>query len=140
MTTENSAVFSLEEIGRALYHTGYTIQNPVLTMSLGIPALTQPAFLVYGAMTRVPESQKQVVQMLLGRLDVLDNEIFEARAYLTAEKLGEMTINLEVCNNLEREYTRQASRLADILGCILSPYSDRWNYGKQALNVRVRQV
>ena len=101
MATENSAVFSNEEIGRAIYHTGHTIENPVLTFSLGVPALTQTAFQVYSAMSRVPESQAAVVRRLIGILEQTDNRIFEAQELLQASKIGEIEINLDVYNALE---------------------------------------
>jgi len=138
VATENSAIFSLEEKGRVLYHLGYTNQNPVLTLSLGIPALTQPAFLAAGAMDRVPESQAQIIRDLIGKMDALHNKLADAQDYLVAGKLGEIEINLDVCDALEKEYTRWAQRLADALGAIVNPYSVRFNGGRQPINVRVR--
>jgi hypothetical protein len=140
VTTENNAVFSLEEKGRVLYHLGYLLQNPVLTLSLGVPALTQPAFLAASAMDRVPESQAQIVRKLIGVMDGLDQQLLDAQQYLVAGKLGEIEINLEVCNALEGEYTRWAQRLADALGAIVNPYSVRFYGGKQPLVVRVRHA
>jgi hypothetical protein len=91
-------------------------------------------------MDRVPESQAQIVRKLIGVMDGLDQQLLDAQQYLVAGKLGEIEINLEVCNALEGEYTRWAQRLADALGAIVNPYSVRFYGGKQPLVVRVRHA
>lgn len=135
---ENFAILSEEEKARIRAHLGYPQSEAVTNIALGIPALTQVAFVLEGQMNRVPESRMMIARTLLGRLDLIEQRLFESVDYLAAEKVDEIVINIEQPNHLEREYIRWVDRLADFFGAVKNPYSDRWTgAGKQPLNVRV---
>lgn len=131
-------IFSEEEKARVRYHMGYLNTDPVLTITLGVPSLTQPAFILEGALNRLPQSRAQILRMLLGRLDTLDNDIFESRRRLKVRKVDEIEMNPTEPDDLEREYVRQAKRMSDFLGAPLNPYSTRWLAGRQPLSIPVR--
>jgi hypothetical protein len=127
MPAEAFAVLSNEEKARIRHHFGYPQSDPVTDIQLGVPALTQTAFILEGQMNRVPESRMTIARMLLGRLDTLENALFESATMLAAEKVDEITINLDQPNALEREYVRWLGRLEDFFGANRNPYSNRWS-------------
>jgi hypothetical protein len=134
---ENPAQLSEEEKARIRAHLGYPQTNPVTDIQLGVPALTQTAFLLEGAMTRVPESRMVICRKYLGILDDLEMQLVEAQRRLRAKKVGDIELNPEECQQLEIEYIRWVDRMADFFACTKNPYSPRWGGGKQPLNVRV---
>lgn len=134
---EASTVFSLEEKNRLRYHLGYLVVQPVLTIQLGVPAVSQTGFLLEAAMDRVPLSAAGMVRGLLSKLDVIEDDMFRARRRLAARELGELTLNPDnEIGQLEGEHDRWAKRLADLLGVMPNPYSQRQFSGDKAPLVR----
>ncbi len=126
MPAENLATFTNEERNAVLYHLGYFLADRVTTFALGIPAASQPMFIAEGALGRVPQSAKRWIDRTIGVLEGIEMKLIEAQDYLPADKLGELTINQDNPNALEREYLRWAKRLSDILGAPLNPFSERF--------------
>ncbi len=135
---EAFAVLSEEEKARIRHHLGYPQSDPVTNITLGIPAVTQTAFILEGQMQRVPESRMTICRTILGRLDVLDQLLFDSASMLAAERVDEITINLNQPNAIEAEYIRWVDRLADFFGAYKNPYSPRWGGGKRPLCGPVR--
>lgn len=135
---ENNAVLTDEEKGRIRYHLGYGNVTAVSTIALGIPARTQPSFLVDGAMNLIPASQVQIIRRLVGILDGIEGKKLEGLERLAASQVGEITMNKDEQRMLDREYVTWAKRLADTLLVPLNPYSDRWSSGLQSLSTPVR--
>jgi hypothetical protein len=134
-TAEASTVFSLEEKARVRYHLGYLNIQPVLSIQLGVPAVSQTGFLVEAALDRVPVSQAGFVRRLLSTLDMTEARMIEAQERLAATRLGEITLNPDEIEKLEIEHTRWARRLGDFLGCPINPYSsDPASAGKRPLS------
>jgi len=134
-TAEASTVFSLEEKGRIRYHLGYLNVQPVLTIQLGVPAVSQTGFLVEAAMDRVPVSQAGFVRRLLSILDMTEQRMLDCQERLAAKELGEITLNPDEPDLLEKEHTRWARRLGDFLGVPINPYSlDPSGAGRRSLS------
>jgi hypothetical protein len=137
-SSENNAVFSLQEKGRIRFHLGYSAVQPVSNIQLGIQGSTQTQFLVEAAMDRVPESQAPQVRRLVSVLDGIEEKMISAQDRLAASVVDEITMNPDEPDKLEGEYTRWALRLADLLAVPTNPASRRFNAGKQSLSVPVR--
>jgi len=139
VTAEAFAQLSEPEKSRIRHHLGYPQTDRVTDIQLGIPALTQTAFLLEGAMNRVPESRMQLARKMLGILDSIEMKLVEATDYLVAEKVDEIVINLDQPDMLEKEYIRWVDRLADFFACVKNPYSPRWGgAGKMPLSIPMR--
>jgi len=67
-----------------------------------------------------------------------------ARSRFKAMKLGEITLRTGPQDNeidmLEREYYRWAQRLADVLGCPLNIFSERFRYGGGSMGPRPMNI
>lgn len=126
MPAENLATFTNEERNAVLYHLGYFLADRVTTFALGVAAASEPMWIAEAQLQRVPLSGKAWISRVVGVLDNIELKLIEAQDYLPAEKLGELTINLDNPNALEREYLRWAKRLSDILGAPLNPFSERF--------------
>jgi hypothetical protein len=131
---ENLTVFSLEEKNRIRYHLGYLVTSAVVNIQLGFPAASQTLFLLEAAMDRVPVSAAFVVRNLLAICETTENRLLEAQKRMAAEVLDEITLRADECQALENEHTRWASRLADLFGVPLNPYSYRYAGGNVSGN------
>lgn len=105
------------------YHLGYLIADPVLTIQLGVPAVSQTGFLIEAAMDRIPASAAGMIRRMLGVLDGIEEKMLEAVDRLAARELGEITLNPDEPDALEKEHDRWARRLANLLGVPLNPFS-----------------
>lgn len=104
------------------YHLGYLIADPVVSIQLGVPAVSQTGFLIEAAMDRIPVSAAGMVRRMVSILDMTEERMLEAQERLAARELGEITLNPEEIDNLEKEHDRWARRLANLLGVPLNPF------------------
>ena len=111
---------------RIRYHCGYLDVQPAAAITYGTPAPVQTLFLIENAMNLLlPEAIPRVYNVVQ-ILDDIECQMVQGQAYLPANKLGELEIRKEHIDMLEDEYFRWASRLADILGIPLYPFSERF--------------
>ena len=111
---------------RIRYHLGYLEVSPAPSITFGIPALIQTNFLVERAMDLVIPAAEERVLKLIDVLDVIECRMIDGQKYLIASQLDSLTIRQDQIDKLEDEYSRWASRLADILGCPLYPGSSKF--------------
>lgn len=129
---------------RCRYHTGYMETSFAGSMSFGLPRPIQTMFMLEQALGLLVNDG--AIARVIGILNVLDAtelRIANAQCVMVAEKLGDMTLRgaeqgLTFPDMLEREYTRWAKRLADILGVPLYPYAQRFKSTGATRNVPVR--
>lgn len=136
MPGTGSAFLTDEEKARIRYHFGYLNVQPVISIALGVPAATQPEFLLEAAMNRILPAAVGIMRNLVAQMDLYEQKLSEVADYLIATQLGEITLNPESPDLLEREYCRWAMRASDFLGAPLNPYSKRWGGMGPALSVR----
>jgi hypothetical protein len=136
--------FTEQDRSRIYYHLGYPDITSASSVQLGFPALSQPQFLVSYAMDRLnPASVPRAIR-ILNILDGVEGQMVSALKRLQAQQLGELKLrntNEESTEQdlLEREYSRWAQRLADILGVPINPYATRYGAleGGGAINTPV---
>ena len=111
---------------RARYHLGYLETSPAASLQLGLPRLSQPAFLVENSFALLIELAVPRVVRTLDIMDRIEAQLVDALKRLKATKLEELTLRGDEHDSLEKEYVRWGLRLANILGCPVYPYSDRY--------------
>lgn len=105
---------------------GYLSVTPASAITFGLPAPIQTLFLVDSAINRlVPEAEDRV-RKLLSILDNIECKMVEWQDYLAASKVDNLEIRPDNIEQLEWEYSRWASRLADELGAPLYPGSTKF--------------
>lgn len=129
---------------RVRYHLGYMNVAAAASIQLGIPRPVETLFLVESALNLlIPESVPRV-RSILCTLDGIELKLVEAQDRLAAEALGSLKLrSIRVdegeTDALEREYTRWANRLANVLGAPLYAGAMRFRSGRQTVgNVSVR--
>lgn len=136
---EATAVLSQEEKTAVLLHMGYQAQQlAAASITLGIPAATQPQFLVAMALERIPESSVGRLRMFLANLARIEQRLMEIVEQVDADKVDNIVINKDATGALEAEYNRWVQRLSNLLGAPVNPYSER--YATTAGVGRSRQV
>ena len=129
-------VLTTEEKARVRHHTGYPEVGPAASIQYGLPRPAQLAFMIELAMETVLPTAIPRVRDILQICDDLEQQMIDAQAYLVADKLEELSLagssdpkGRLVTDRLESEYRRWAGRLADIFGCPLYPFSERFKPG-----------
>lgn len=124
---EATAVLSQEEKTACLLHMGYQAQQlAAASITLGIPAATQPQFLVAMALERIPESSVGRFRVILARLDRIEQRMMEIVEQMDADRVDQIVLNKSATGDLEAEYNRWAQRLSNLLGAPLNPYAERY--------------
>jgi hypothetical protein len=124
---EPNAILSQEEKTAILLHLGYFAQSmSVGSISLGIPAASQPMFLVASAVERVPESAVGRIRLCLARLAVIEDALAKVVDQLNVDKVGDISMRSDAGDAIEHEYARWAARLANYLGVPLNPFAERY--------------
>ena len=128
---------------RARYHLGYMTVVVASSMAFSIPQATEVQWMFEDAITRVRVESEPRILTLLDKLDQIECVLFQASSDLFAKRAGDVEMNLSQPDDVEREYVRWACRLADMLGVMPYPFSDRFktlaNNGGKAGVVRVRR-
>lgn len=117
-----------------LRHLGYPTVSLIPSTGLGFPALGQPMFLVALSTNILEPDQVGRVRQYLTQLDSLNIQIMNATQRLQARKVGEIELNPDELDQLDREAFRWANILADLLGGYLNRYSARWSKYFQGMN------
>ena len=111
---------------RVRYHMGYLGVQGAASIQFGIPRPIQTVFLLESAMNNLISASEGRVREILGRLDVTEERIFAAQERLQVKRVEGVEMREDEPGQLENEYVRWAKRLADVLGCMLYPYSSRF--------------
>lgn len=128
-----------EEKERARYHLGYLQVQPAASIQFGIPRPIQTLFLVESAFSNLLEVAEPRVRKIIQIMDEIECKLFDSIDVLEASQLGDLHTRENAPGLIDKEYYRWASRLADILGVPLYPYSERFKAFIGGGNVPVRR-
>ena len=119
-----------EEKNRALHFLGYpNLSQLEQSIQLGIPAASQPLFLVLGAFDRLTEGGCASVREDLCQLESIENQLGSARSRMRASALGDLKLNGSETAMLRKELTFWTRRLADDLAVVPNPYAQAFYLG-----------
>jgi hypothetical protein len=112
-----------QEVRRYLGYLGVTL---AASIQLGIPAASQPLFIVDSALNRLLPEAEPMVREHIEELKCIDEQIKDARrTRLQVSQVGEIKIRGgEELDLLYEEYDLWASRLSDILAAPINPFSE----------------
>lgn len=103
---------------------GYLDTDRAAAVALGIPTASQPLFLTDSAMLKSSNEGVGIVRDLLEELNCIDEQIREARSRrLKISAVKGIKFNEREIDVLWEQYSDYCSRLADILGVPVNPYS-----------------
>lgn len=107
-------------------YLGYLGVGTAETIALGIPAASQPLFIVEGAMNRLLPAAEPDVREFLNELKCIDDQIKDARRRRTrvAQVADIKFRGAEELDILYDEYDTWAARLSDVLGAPINPHSE----------------
>lgn len=130
---------SADYIAKARKHLGYTAASPASGYGMGYPVLTAPQFLFEQSIQNIiPANEAQVIR-LIDHLECLESKAMEASlGGAPAERAEDVTINLNEGDWFEKELVRWTLKLAELLGCPVSPWAERFKQSKATGNIRVR--
>jgi hypothetical protein len=111
---------------RARYHLGYMTVTVASSFAFGIPQVTEVQWMFEDSIGRVMAASEQRVISILDKLDEIECLLFQSSKELFARRAGDLEPNLSQPDDVEREYVRWAKRLADMLGVIPYPFSQRF--------------
>lgn len=123
---------------------GYMNVSPASSLHFGTPRPTATAFLVETAMDNILPDALERVRALLARIEATEQKIADATCQLSASRVGDVELRgilagETITDALEREYTRWCLRLADVLGCPVNMYAERFrshfNSGVSSISV-----
>jgi hypothetical protein len=133
-----NAVLTEEEKARIRYHGGYLQIFPASAIILGVPAATQPAFLVESAMEHIPESAIAIIRTLVARCDATEANIFGSQTRMVAKSVDEIDLNPDEADQLRGEYRYWVQKLYDNLGAPINAYASAFQSGgRPPLNIPV---
>jgi hypothetical protein len=118
---------SPEERARCKYHLGYPSVAAFNSIQLGFIAVSQPLFLVERSMDNLLDEAVPLFREHIMRLDKIQAQLDDARGRFRAAEVGEIKLQPEETQMLHREYKYWAVALADLLGCPINGYSEKFN-------------
>lgn len=119
-------MLSLSEKARVRYHFGYPDTSMGASLAMGVPFDTQFMFLLQRAMDLILPEAEEIARMLIGRLDQIDEAIFQCQIRMQASKVDNIELNPRELADLEDLYYHQVTRLADLFHAPLYPFSARF--------------
>lgn len=117
------AVFTDQERVKIRTALGYLSTGPVASIVLGVPASTQPGFLVEGAMDRLLFPAGPIVRDILCQIDAVEAQIRTLPAFAVASELGNMKLREDAIGNLQELRGWWVRKLSDVLGAPINPFS-----------------
>ena len=133
-----TAILTEEEKARIRYHGGYLQITPASAIILGLPAATQPAFLVEQAMEHIPDTAIAIIRNLVAKCDITENNIMLAQTRMVAKSVDEIDLNPDEANQLRGEYRYWVQKLYDNLGAPINAYASAFQSGgRPPLNLSV---
>lgn len=129
---------TVEEREKVKTHTGYGNVSMGASLAFGFARPIQTIFIVEDAMNLLNEVGVARVRNCLGILDQIECRLVAALPNLEFTKVDSIETNLAICDALEVEYVRWASRLADALMIPHYPFSRR--FAGNGINVPTRRA
>jgi hypothetical protein len=123
------AVLTDIEKNKVRRHLGYPTVNPVPSITIGLPAKIQTAFLVDFALENIRESAIGEVRRLVSILERIELQILEAPERQAARSIGEVTTNPDELRALDDHYLRWVYELAGVLGCPVNANHPKFSGG-----------
>jgi hypothetical protein len=116
---------------RIRYHLGYLNVAPAASISYGMARPIQTLFIVDTALDNLLEESTDQCRRIVGVMDGIEETMVQAMTRFAASKLDNLELRSILkgeseTDALEREYTRWAGRLSDILGAPIYPYSTKF--------------
>ena len=109
---------------RVRYHLGYLNISQGAALSLGVPSASQTQFILESAMNDLLPEGEPGVRRCIQELDCIEDQNSTFRSSLEIIRSGSTHIRGSgAFDELERQYSRWAQKLADTLGSPLNPFS-----------------
>jgi hypothetical protein len=125
-----SAEFTAKEKERIKYFLSYPDWVQLAqSIQLGVPAGSQPLFLVEGAFGRISPEARESARKALCECECTEAQISDSRSRMKVISIGEIKTNPREPELLRRELLYWVTRLADVLGVIPDPYSQMMYQG-----------
>jgi hypothetical protein len=124
-----ATVFSLAERARVRYHLGYPSVQSNSNIGLGFVAFTQSLFLVEKSMDNLLDEAVPIVRDHIAQLDTINVQIADSRKRMRATELKDIKLREDESTALRREYAYWAKSMADVLGCPINAYSEKFSSG-----------
>lgn len=93
------------------------------SIQLGVPAASQPGFLVESAFERIRPEARDSAREALGECECIQGQLKDARSRFKVLSVGEVKLNPQESSKLRTELLWWVTRLADVLGVVPDPYS-----------------
>jgi hypothetical protein len=123
---------------RVRHHLDYLNIAEAHVMGLGVPTAITVQFALEGAMDRVKVEALGLVRELIGKCDAIESQMFENTENQAVTDLGNIKINKEEFDQLQRGPLRYfQSKLATALGVLPNPLSPTGTFGGGGINVKV---
>lgn len=122
-------MISEEQRVRARHHLGYGGVQQASTFYLGVPAGVQTAFMIEGAWARILPSHEGRFEKLLQKLDKIEEQWEDDQEDYAAEKVGDITVNLNEFDMLLRQYKHWQGAIANMLQVPPNPFDQRPGLG-----------
>jgi len=118
---------SLQERERIRYHLGYLNTAPGQSIFLGLPAASQPLFILESAMNSILPEAEDTARRAVRELDCIEDQLSQQRGRLGIVT-AETGIRFDIAgalHELEDQYQLWARTLADVFGVPINPFSLR---------------
>lgn len=103
-------------------HLGYPNVAPAGAISLGIPSLSQPLFILESGMRTVLPEAVELARRYVLECDCTLEQLSKARTRLKAEKIDELTTRKDELSELEGQYDFWRMKLAGVFGAVINPF------------------
>lgn len=105
---------------------------------MGYPTLSEPVFLFETQVRNILPANEPKVKRIIQVLDAIECRMIDsATSGYPAIRAEDIEPNNREPDDLEREFVRWAMRLADLLGCPVSPWSERFKVKSNTGNIRI---
>lgn len=111
-------------------HMGYLNVQQASTFVLGVPAGVQTQFLIDGAFQRMLPEAEPTYRQYIANMNGIEQQILDDQGDYAAEKVDEITINLEEFQMLIKQYKFWQGNLANLLGIPPNPFDMRPGFGE----------
>jgi hypothetical protein len=109
---------------RVRHHLGYLNLSQGRVIAFGVPTPLQPQYAVEAAMDHINVNALGLCREILGRLDAIEQQMFENTENQAVTQLGDISINKDEHEQLRSgplAYWRD--KLATLLGVLPNPFS-----------------
>lgn len=118
-----------QEKVRMRHHLDFLNVAEAYTLAFGVPMAAEPQFWIEGAMDRIKVEALPLARELLSKCDATEAQMFEDQENHAVRKLGDIEINPDEFDVLERRLNYWRNRLATLLGVTPNPIAMGRNDG-----------